>query len=154
MKIQYTDIINIKSLKPGVDGANYSSSLVIQYGRNYSEDNCAEYTIHEDSDIIISMRGVSKIKTVETLLKNENDARIRYEREIAYSKNISHVVSGINLRPPLANPEKFYALRIYDIVAIDFGDLIKSKTGFWIVTDREIDIETNITVIAVKEKVV
>ena len=117
-----------------------------------STRNLTKTTIRIASEIVY-IRGIPKSKTVETLLKNESDAITRYDAEIAYSKYISHVIVGINLRPSMQNPQKYHDIKPYDIAAIDFGELIQSRTGLWIITRIEIDVDTNVVTISVKEKV-
>jgi hypothetical protein len=152
-KIAHTDIINIKSLKPGSDGLNYITDAVIGYAKNYSEGVSSEYTDAVLREQILDTRIIAKTNTVETLLKNQEDAAARYGEAIAYSRKISFSVQGVLLRPPAADPQKFFSLRIYDFVEIDFGNLISSKTGLWIITNIEIDTDANVTKISVKEKV-
>jgi hypothetical protein len=148
--IKASDIMNISGLEADCDGTNYASSVIVKYSKNYSEDSAKEYIDTETEEIIVAKRGVRKTKTVDTLLKNEADAKTRYSAEIQGSVNALRSVTGIKL---FGN--KWDNMRVYDICAADISipggaTLIKGKFKIMSV---EKDLKKNITTMGVKEAV-
>jgi hypothetical protein len=151
LPVRTQDIMNLKELKIDLDGKNYVSTMVIQFNRLYSEDTAAEYFDEAKEDEVILLRGVSKRKEIPTLLKNKDDAMLRYNEEIRDCVNISRSIKGIKL-----SGKKWYGLRQYDFLPLE---AVNPKTGQTLfsgtvsVTQILVDIKTETVTVDVKEKV-
>jgi hypothetical protein len=146
--IKASDIMNISGLETDCDGTNYASSVIVKYSKNYSEDTAKEYIDTGTEERIVSKRGVRKTKTVDTLLKNEADAKIRYSEEIRGSVNVLRSVAGIKL---FGN--KWDGMRVYDTCSADIsipGGAVLIKGKFKIMSVEK-DLKKNVTTIGVKE---
>lgn len=142
------DILNINSLKYDFEGTKYSSNTIIQYSRIYkSNENEEKYKEYKDEGIrqsIIALRNTDKTVEYETLLKEESDARIRFNEAVKDSIKIKPRISGIKLEG-----RKWFNLRQYDMVDIDLDPL--SDRGIWRIIALEIDYNVESVVIDIKK---
>jgi hypothetical protein len=121
--IPYTDIANIASLLVDADSENYVSNLTVEYSRDYEQKTAMEYADHMTEMKTLDIRTVSKTRRVESLLRYEEHARIRYNAEAAASLGVCPVIENIEVR----KFEKYKTLRPYDVVSIDFQGLSDRK---------------------------
>ncbi|GHV73283.1 hypothetical protein AGMMS49940_05850 [Spirochaetia bacterium] len=144
--IKAHEIINLYSLEMDNKGGNYVSDGYVQYAKVWSEkDVYAEVRDEELRRQILNIRNLDKTGGVETLLKNEADAKTRFNNFMNTSKNVTPRISGIKL-----NGEKYSNFREYEIVNIDFGDLTPIRT--WYILNAEFDVQTNACTIDVMAK--
>lgn len=134
--ISYYEIVNINSLKVKINAKEYTSNLIIEYAENYSESVSSEFTDLSVTQDIIDKKILARTKRIETLLKNEDQAKDRFNEEIASSKEYAPIIEGVKL----TNFEKYRYIRIFDRVWIDFGELTDIRE--WIVTNVAIDYHT------------
>jgi hypothetical protein len=148
--IKASDIMNVSELAVDCDGTNYVTGVSVNYAKNYAENTAKIYTDINAEAAILETRNVRKSKTIDTLLKNEEDARTRYNEEIRDSVKISRSVGGIKLYG-----EKWKNMRVYDMCGADVS-IPGGKTlvkGRFKIMSVDFDTKSDITTIGIKEAV-
>ncbi|GBR75779.1 hypothetical protein NO2_0415 [Candidatus Termititenax persephonae] len=118
--IKSTDIMAWPERKISTNADTYASSIDIGYSRLYSasdeEANDIRYIDSSLETVILRQRRIPKRLQIDTLLKNEIDARARASDYLNDYKNINITVDGIKL-----HGKKWFGLRQYDYINIDLS---------------------------------
>jgi hypothetical protein len=134
------DIKNLYQLQPDMEGTDYVSDAHVHYGIMYSEDDL--YSDYYDEDVrssILNTRGSDKNGSVETLLKDESSAKLRFQNFTAFSRAYCPSIEGLEMNEK--DVDKWRKLREYDIVEFDFSQWypqLKQMTK-WYITKMDFD---------------
>jgi hypothetical protein len=121
--ISYLDILNLNEIEIDYNATLYGSYTNIEYALNYDESEPRKLIDKSKQKEILALHRVDKEWNAKTLLANENDAKFKSRIILEDFSKMRPIIKNIKLFG-----EKWFDLRIYDIMYIDFripGDEIE-----------------------------
>ena len=114
--IKSQEILNLDEVEIDWNADLYGTHTDIEYAHNYSEDSGRHFIDTDNRGAIMEIHKVEKVWEACTLLVNDSDANIKSNLLLKDFSELCPLIKNIQLFGI-----KWFELRIYDIVEIDFS---------------------------------
>ena len=114
-QIKHQEIVNLDEVEIDWNADLYGTFTDIEYAFNYSEDSGLHLIDNDKQQKILDIHRIDKAWTVSTLLRHPKDAKHRSDLLLGDFEELCPLIKNIKLIGI-----KWFKLRVYDIIYIDF----------------------------------
>ena len=139
-RLKSTEVLNEDSLELDFEGSRAVSLIKVLYAQSYTEDRFREYQDRDINRELTNVHRIIKPQEIETLLKEEADARARLRWTADnYSFHLPRV-NGLQV-----HGREFFGLRQYDII-----EYRKGQWSLWYVLNVRANVESEVVELDIK----